>query len=140
MRWSMRARRGITLFEAVVAIAIVGITAISALGAVGAEMRTAERARRALIVSALATERTAFLYLMTDRDLLNLPDSIAGGTFEWPMDEYAWTTTSTPSTDYAGLYTTKVTITWQEGSEKGVYVTNGAQYRTPPVVSSAVRR
>jgi type II secretory pathway pseudopilin PulG len=140
MRAPMRARRGITLFEAVVAIAIVGITAISALAAVGAEMRTAERARRALVVSALATERTAFLYLMTDRDLLNLPDSIAEGTFEYPMDEYSWTTTSTPHSDYAGLYTTKVTILWKEGSEKGEYITNGAQYRTPPVVTSAVRR
>jgi type II secretory pathway pseudopilin PulG len=140
MRSHMRDRRGITLFEAVVAIAIVGITAISALAAVGAEMQTAERARRALIVSALATERTAFLYLMTDRDLLNLPDSIAGGTFEWPMDEYAWTTTSTPNSDYAGLYNTRVTITWQEGADQAQYVTNGAQYRTPPVVTSAVRR
>ena len=140
MRSSMRVRRGITLFEAVVAIAIVGITAISALAAVGAEMRTAERARRALVVSALATERTAFLYLMTDRDLLNLPDSIAGGVFEWPMDEYSWTTTSTPNSDYAGLYTTKVTILWQDGSEKASYVTTGAQYRTPPVVTAAVRR
>jgi type II secretory pathway pseudopilin PulG len=136
----MRARSGITLFEAVVAIAIVGITAISALTAVGAEMRTAERARRALVVSALSTERIAFLYLMTDRDLLSLPDSIAAGTFEWPMDEYSWTTTSTPNSDYAGLYETEVTITWQEGSGKGIYVTNGAQYRTPPVVQSAVRR
>ena len=140
MRWSMRARRGITLFEAVVAIAIVGITAISALAAVGGEMRTAERARRALVVSALATERTAFLYLMTDRDLLNLPDSIAGGVFEYPMEEYSWTTTWTPNSDYAGLYETMVTITWQDGSEKGSYATHGAQYRAPPVVTSAVRR
>jgi type II secretory pathway pseudopilin PulG len=136
----MRARPGITLFEAVIAIAIVGLTAISALSAVGAEMRTAERARRALVVSALATERTAFLYLMTDRDLLNLPDSIAGGVFEYPMDEYSWTTTSSPSTEYSGLYETTVTILWDEGSQKGTYVTKGAQYRTPPVATSAVRR
>ena len=136
----MRARRGITLFEAVVAIAIVAMTAISALAAVGAEMRTAERARRALVVSSLATERTAFLYLMTDRDLLNLPDSISEGTFEYPMDEYSWTTTSTPSSDYAGLYMTTTTILWKEGSHTGTYVTKGAQYRTPPVITSAVRR
>jgi type II secretory pathway pseudopilin PulG len=135
----MRARRGITLFEAVFAIAIVGVTAISALAAVGSEMRTAERARRALIVSALATERNAFLYLMTDRDLLSLPDTIASGTFDYPMDEYAWTTTSTPATDYAGLYLTTVTILWNEGSGQGQYVTKGAQYRAPPVVSARRR-
>jgi type II secretory pathway pseudopilin PulG len=78
----MRARRGISLFEAVTALAIIAITAISALSAVGAEMKTAERARRAQIVEALATEQQVFLFLMTDRDLLNLPDSVAKGQFE----------------------------------------------------------
>ena len=42
-----RARNGISLFEAVAALAIVGVTAVSALSAVGGEMRTASRARRA---------------------------------------------------------------------------------------------
>jgi len=43
-------RPGISLLEAVVAIAIVGMTSVSALEAVGGEMRTAERARRAIVV------------------------------------------------------------------------------------------
>ena len=133
----MRARRGISLFEAVAALAIVGITAVSALAAVGADMRTAERARRAQIVEALATERQVFLWLLTDRDLLNLPDSVSKGQFEYPMDEYAWTTTSTPNASYAGLYDVRVTITWPEGSYTGSYATSASQYRRPAVTTRA---
>jgi type II secretory pathway pseudopilin PulG len=134
----MRARRGISLFEAIAALAIVGVTAVSALEAVAAEMRTAERARRALVVEALATERQVFIFLLTDRDLLNLPDSVAAGQFEWPMNEYQWTTTSTPSSSYAGLYDINVTVTWPEGTGVGMYSTTAAQYRRP-VVSTRSR-
>src|SRR5512140_1412351 len=127
----MRARRGVSLLEAVAALAIVGVTAISALAAVGAEMKTAERARRAIIVEALAVERQAFLGLMTDADLLNLPDSVAKGQFDPPMDEYKWTTVATPNSAYAGLYDVKVTITWPEGVTVGTYSTTASQYRRP---------
>jgi len=44
-------RRGVTLLEAVAAIAIVGMTSVAALEAAGGEMRTAERARRAIEVA-----------------------------------------------------------------------------------------
>jgi type II secretory pathway pseudopilin PulG len=131
----MRARRGITLFEAVVGIAIVALTAVSALAAAGAEMRTAERARRALVVEALATERHAFLALMSDRELLNLPDSVAEGQFEYPFEEYAWATTSAPNSDYAGLYDIRVTITWGDGNGAESYTASSSQYRSPPVVT-----
>ena len=136
----MRARPGISLLEAVAALAIVGVTAISALAAVGAEMKTAERARRAMIVEVLVTERQSFVGLLTDRDLLNLPDSVAKGQFDPPMDEYRWTTTSTPNASYAGLYDVKVTITWNEGGPAsnttntnltGSYSTTASQYRRP---------
>jgi type II secretory pathway pseudopilin PulG len=49
----------------VVAIAIVGITSVSALEAVGGDMRTAERARRAIVVEALAGSRLGFMDLLT---------------------------------------------------------------------------
>jgi type II secretory pathway pseudopilin PulG len=127
----MRARRGVSLLEAIAALAIVGITAISALATVGAEMKTAERARRAIIVEALATERQSFVGLLTDRDLLNLPDSVAKGQFDPPMDEYKWSTTATPSSSYAGLYDVTVAITWPEGAGIGSYATTASQYRRP---------
>src|SRR5678815_5393584 len=75
-------RRGITLLEAVAAIAIVGMTAVGALEAVGGGMRTAERAKRAIEVEALATSRLEVMNLLTDQELQSLPDSIEDGKFE----------------------------------------------------------
>jgi type II secretory pathway pseudopilin PulG len=129
----MRSRRGISLFEAVFALAILGVTAIGALAAVGAEMRTAQRARRVIEVEALSNERLVFLYLLTDRDLLNLPDSVAAGQFEPPFDHYKWTTTSTPNDTYPGLYDVKVTIAWSDGPQPASFTASAAQYRRPVV-------
>ena len=122
-----------SLFEAVVAVAIIGVTSISALAAVGAEMRSAEMARRMLEVEPLATERQVFMFLLTDRDLLSLPDSVSQGVFEYPLDEYQWTTTSTPDSYYAGLYTITVNVLWNGGQ----YSTTAAQYRRPVTTTRA---
>lgn len=124
----MRARRGITLFESIAAMAIIAVTAISALSAAGAELRTAHRARRALEAEAMLQERVSALELLTDRDLQSLPDSVAEGAFEAPLDMYRWTTTSEPSREYAGLYDVAVSITWPNGST----TVRTAQYRRPP--------
>ena len=121
-------RRGVSLFEAVVAIAIVGITSVSALEAVGGHMRTAERARRAIEVEALAASRLEFMDLMTDRELQALPDSVESGKFLPPLDEYSWKTTSAALSDQAGVYAVRVTIDWPTGS----YVVRTYQYRQPP--------
>ncbi len=127
----MRARRGITLFEAIASLAIVAVTTISALATVGAEMRTAERARRAIEVEALMTERVNLLHLATDRELQSLPDTIADGQFDAPLDEYSWSTTSSPSAMYPGLYDVTVTLAWRGGSS----TVHTAQYRRPPIVT-----
>src|SRR5437763_10205127 len=103
-----RAKRGITLFESVAALTIVGLVAISALEAVGAEMRTAERARRALETEALATQRIDMMDLLTDQELQAVPDSVAGGKFDAPLDEYRWQTTSSPVSDQPGVYNVAV--------------------------------
>lgn len=126
-----RSRRGISLMEAVVAIAIVGMTAVGALEAVGGDMRTAERARRAEIVEALATSRLDFMTLMTDRELQSLPDSVAKGTFPEPLQEYSWTTTSEPYSDQPGVYTVHVTVHWASGT----YTIPTYLYRRPIVVT-----
>lgn len=126
----MRARRGISLFEAVAAVAIVGLTAASALAAVGAGMRTAERARRALEVEALATQRLDFMALLTDRQLQSLPDSVAEGAFDPPLDGYGWATTSVPVGTQAGVYDVRVTVKWTGGS----YALRTYLYRRPPLV------
>jgi type II secretory pathway pseudopilin PulG len=121
-------RPGISLLEAVVAIAIVGMTAVSALEAAGGDMRAAERSRRAIEAEALATSRLDFMDLLTDRELQALPDSVEKGKFDAPLDEYSWKTTSTPLPDQAGVYTIRVTVEWPSGS----YALRSYAYRTPP--------
>lgn len=121
------ARRGITLLEAVVAIAIVGMTSVAALEAAGGEMRTAERARRAIEVEALASSRLEFMDLLTDRELQSLPDSVEKGKFAAPLDEYSWTTMSTAVSEQAGVYDVRVSVAWPSGS----YTLRTYLYRTP---------
>jgi type II secretory pathway pseudopilin PulG len=123
-----RGRPGISLLEAVVAIAIVGMTAVSALEAAGGDMRAAERSRRAIEAEALATSRLDFMDLLSDRELQALPDSVEKGKFDPPLDQYSWKTTSTPLSDQAGVYTIHVTVEWPGGS----YMLRSYAYRTPP--------
>jgi len=126
-----RSRRGITLLEAVAAIAIVGMTAVGALEAAGGDMRTAERAKRAIEVEALATSRLEVMNLLTDQELQSLPDSIQDGKFGAPLDEYSWKATSAPVSDQAGLYSVHVTVAWTNGS----YELKTYMYRTPRLVT-----
>ncbi len=130
-RPASRRRRGVSLFEAVAALAIVGVTAASALSAIGGEMRTAARARRALEVEALATSRLDFLALMNDQQLQNLPDSVAKGTFDAPLDTYKWVTTTTPLATQAGIYDVRIQVEWKDGS----YALRSYIYRRPPTAS-----
>jgi type II secretory pathway pseudopilin PulG len=127
----MRPRRGISLFEAVVAIAIVGMTAVSALESVGAGMRAAEKSRRAIEAEALASSRLEFLDLMSDRELQALPDSVGSGKFVAPLDEYSWKTSATPYADQAGVYDVRITVAWPSGS----YMVKTYVYRQPPLAT-----
>ncbi len=127
-----RNSRGITLFETVAALTIVSMTAISALAAVGSELRTTERARRAIEAEALASQRIDFLSMMTDQELQSLPDSVKQGTFDKPLDEYSWETASSVDASQAGVYDIVITITWPGNS----YIVRTAQYRRPPLTST----
>jgi prepilin-type processing-associated H-X9-DG protein len=86
-------------------------------------------------VESLATERLVFLWLLADRDFQSLPDSVAQGQFDPPLDEYKWTTEVTPSAAYAGLYDVRVNIAWADGS----FTVSSAQYRRPPINTRAGR-
>src|SRR6188472_2590307 len=105
-------RRGISLLEAVVGLVMVGMTAVAALSAASAEMRTAERARRAIEASTLATQRLNELALLTNAELLSLPDSVARGRFASPFDEYRWTTSSVTREKEQGVFNVTVRIVW----------------------------
>ena len=128
----VRDTRGITLFETVVALTIVSMTAISALAAVGGELRTAERARRAIEAEALVNTRLDFMNLMTDQQLQALPDSVKKGQFDPPLNEYGWETTSTAIAGQAGVYDVEIAITWPSNR----YVVHSGQYRRPPLTTA----
>ncbi len=131
----LRAKRGITLFESVAALTIVGLVAISAMEAVGAEMRTAERARRALEVEALATQRLDAMELLNDQELQAIPDSVASGQFDEPLDEYTWTVESAPVAEQPGVYDVALTIDWENGS----YPIRTKMYRRPRLLQRQAR-
>jgi type II secretory pathway pseudopilin PulG len=126
-----RRRSGISLLEAVAAVAIVGLTAVGALESVGGDMRTAEKAKRAAEAEALATSRLDFMDLLNDRELQALPDTVEKGTFPAPLHEYSWKTTSTPVAEQAGVYDVRITIDWPTGS----YTVRTYEYRRPPLVT-----
>lgn len=120
-----------SLLEAVAALAIVGMISVSALESIGAGFMTAARARRALEAEALVTQQIDRLDLLTDQELQSLPDSVAHGQFDAPLDEYTWTTESSPYSDQAGVYTIDLTVLWRTGS----YKVRTYMYRRPLTVS-----
>ncbi len=120
-------RRAFSLFEAVVAISVVGMTAVAALESVGGGLRAAEKSRRAIEAEALASSRLEIMNLMTDQQLQSLPDSVAKGQFDKPLNEYTWTTTSAPVADQAGVYDVRVTVAWPTGG----YTLKTYVYRQP---------
>ena len=120
------------MFETVAALTIVSMTAVSALAAVASELRTTERARRAIEAEALASQRMDFLGMMTEQELQSLPDSVRKGKFAAPLDGYSWETTSSVEPSQAGVYNVTISILWP----KHAYVVRTAQYRRPPLATS----
>ena len=105
-------RRGVTLFEAVAAMAIVGIVSIAALEAAGAQMRAALRSRRAVEAASLAQQRLDWLDFLNEQQLRSLPDTVKEGTFTAPLDEYSWETEASPVSTQPGVYDVMVRVRW----------------------------
>lgn len=123
-----RTRRGLSLLEAVAALAIVGATSAGVLAATGAGVRTAERSRRAHEAEALAEEQLALVTVAGGTTLPLLPDSLAHGVFAPPFDEYSWDVTVQPDATLPGLYAVQVDVTWAGGAQS----LQSALYRRPP--------
>jgi type II secretion system protein I len=112
----MRVRRGFTILEAVVALAIVGIAAVAALATAGGELRAAARAEQALEVTALLQDRIAAARLGMRRSPLALPDSIRRGRFGGSLAGYEWESRVAPAR--AGddrVAELRVTVRWSDG-------------------------
>jgi type II secretory pathway pseudopilin PulG len=127
-----RSRRGVSLFEAVAAMAIVGMVAIAALEAVGAEMRVAERARRAVETAALAQSRLDWLDFLNETALRALPDSVKEGKFAEPLDEYSWKTEATPVSTQPGVYGVTIRVLW---AKDGEFDLHSYVYRRPVITT-----
>ena len=112
----LRKRRGFTVLEAVVALAIIGVTSVAVLGAFAGDLRTAHAARSALEASSLAQSRLARLEMATRRELTALPDSLAHGAVPEFGDRYAWSASATLLGAEPDLFELHVVVTWPEGS------------------------
>lgn len=125
-------RAGVSLFEAVAAMAMVGIVAIAALEAVGTELRAAERSRRAIEAATLAQSRLDWLDFLNETALRALPDTVKEGRFPEPLDDYEWETTSTPVSTQPGVYDVTVRVMWQPD---GAFTLRTYAYRRPVITT-----
>jgi type II secretory pathway pseudopilin PulG len=123
-----RPRRGLSLLEAVAALAIVGATSAGVLAATGAGLRTAAQARHAYEAEALSLEMHAMLALADEGTLRALPDSLAGGRFPEPFAQYRWKTEVRPHSEWGGLLMVQIEVQWPEGAHRIA----SALYRRPP--------
>jgi type II secretory pathway pseudopilin PulG len=124
----VRARRGFTILEAAVAVAIVGMISIGALGAFNADLRAAQRSQELLPASALAEERLAVLELAEPTRLAMLPDSMTRGRFATPFERYEWNATARPVRGERSLYDFTVRVRWDNGE----YTLARRRFRPPP--------
>ncbi len=125
-------RRGISLVETIASILMVALVATAAMRLVAQEFDTAERARRAVELETMTKARLDVVSLMTEDDFLSLPDSLQGGVFDWPLDEYSWSMSVTPSAEDIGVYDIELEISWYPDHR---YVVQSAAYRRPAITT-----
>jgi type II secretory pathway pseudopilin PulG len=106
----MRARGGFVLMEAVIALAIISLVAIALLATTAAQVRTADKSQQLLIAKTLAEERLAMLRSLDYDGLVDVPDSLAAGTFPPPFDAFRWTALVAPVDGEFDLFTATVVV------------------------------
>jgi prepilin-type N-terminal cleavage/methylation domain-containing protein len=112
----MRSRRGFTLLEAAMAMAIIGVITVTLFGALAADLRAAAKAKEILPAAALARERLAVLEVLNPRTLRMLPDSLSRGAFAAPYESYRWKESVTEVSTAPGLVDISIVIEWAQGS------------------------
>lgn len=110
-----RDRRGFSLLEAVIAVAVVSLAGVAALAALAGELRSSRRACEALTVSALVEHRMETLRLLPADALRLLPDSLEKGQFGPPFEGYGWTSAAEPVPGVDGVFDVSVTVGGPEG-------------------------
>lgn len=111
----MSARRGFTVLEAAIAMAIIGLTSVGVLGAISAATRGVDRSRRQLEASALA-QSVGMRLATIDRMVAEaLPDSLAKGRFDDPFGDYTWRVGISTVRNEFDLFDVRVVVSWTEG-------------------------
>jgi prepilin-type N-terminal cleavage/methylation domain-containing protein len=123
-------RRGFTLLEAVVALAIIGLVCVGVLGAYGATLRADVVAVDRLPLAALAEERIAAVDLAPG-SLERLPDSLARGIFTAPYASATWDTEVRRVRGATSLY--DVTVRVRDGTDVFTLRTRRARAAVSPM-------
>jgi len=104
-------RSGSLLLEVAVAIVVIGVTLAAALSAAATAATTTDRLRRQLIADALTNERYALIEQAVQR-VGAVPDSLRGGRFTSPFEEYSWTAEVVAAVRESDLYSVAVRVEW----------------------------
>ena len=127
------ARRGFTMLEAIIALAIVALVCVGVLGAYGSAIRADVTAVDRLPLAALAVERLAQVDIESG-DLSHLPDSLARGVFAAPYAGATWEVETRRVTESDGLFDVAVRV--RDGNDQLTLRTR--RYRAPVTVVRAL--
>jgi hypothetical protein len=101
---------GFVLLEAVVALAILGVASIVLLQVRAQQIRVATQARELLTAQALAEDRIAAIRILDYELLADPPDSLMGGVFPPPFEEFTWRTEIALMEDEYDLFGVEVEV------------------------------
>jgi hypothetical protein len=104
-------RSGFVLLEAVVALAILGVASIVLLQVRAQQIRVATQARELLTAQALAEDRISAMRMLDYLLLSDPPDSLMGGVFPPPFEEFSWTVEVEIMEDEYDLFGIEVAVT-----------------------------
>ena len=104
-------RVGFVLLEAVVTLAIISMVSLALLQARSQQIRVAAQARELLTAQALAEDRLAALRLLDYENLARPSDSVLGGAFPAPFEEFSWVTIVEVLEDEYDLFGVDVVVT-----------------------------
>lgn len=111
-------------------MAILGLASVAALSSLAAELRSAERAQRALEAAALAQDRLSTLEFLSSEELSPLPDSLRRGRFGAPFAAYGWQAAVREVPGERGLVDVAVRVEW----EGGAYPLHALLFRPRPAM------
>lgn len=111
----MKQRRGFTLLEATIAMAIVGLVAVVALSEFSTEVRVSAKASESRVLQALAQDRLTALQLAPPEVLHRLPDSLKTGKYAPPFQAYSWQATVRPVRSVESLLDASITVVSKTG-------------------------